>query len=267
MKNEAEIKDRIRKLLNVAKDDAATDGEIDNALRFAKAMMDRHHLDESDLIEEPEDQWRAIEAADRDRVFTSIGGCFHAWESYLATFCAEFVGGVGVYRDPDKSRIARGPRGIVIFNEQDEPYKAVRFCFYGIAEDALMAAELFHELWLTIRSMARLRWGGSYKKDGGYYAQGFVMGLHGKLKISRAEQKKLAGSAGDSRALILIARRADLVERKKTSATEWLARTTGIKLRRGGSTSGANGSHLAWSEGYEDGRRTDVEATRRPKLC
>ena len=267
MKNEAEIKDRIRKLLAVTKDNAATEGEIDNALRFAKAMMDRHHLDESDLIEEPEDQWRAIEAADRDRVFTSIGGCVHVWESHLATFCAEFVGGVGVYRDPDKSRIARSPRGTVILNDQEEPYKAVRFCFYGIAEDALMAAELFHELWLTIRSMARLRWGTCYTKDGGYYAQGFVTGLHGKLKTGQAEQKKIAEATCDSRAMILIARRTDLVERKKTSATEWLAKTTGIKLRRGGSASGANGSHRAWQEGFDDGHRTDVEATRRPKLC
>lgn len=266
MKNESEIKDRIRKLLNVAKDDAATEGEIDNALRFAQAMMERHHLDEFDLAEEPEDQWKAVEAAVKDRVFVSIGKAFHAWENHLAVFCSEFVGGVGVYRDCDKSKLARNHRGIAMLNEQEEPYKAVRFCFYGIAEDAMMAAELFHELWLTIRSMSRLRWGTIYTKDGGYYAQGFVSGLHGKLKINQAEQKKIVQSSNDSRALILIARRTDLVERKKKAATEWLE-TTGIKLKKGSGTSGANGSHQAWQEGFDDGHRTDVDAARRPKLC
>lgn len=266
MKNEAEIKDRIRKLLRVAEDDASSEAEIEVAMSAAKSAMDRHHLDESDLIDEPEDQWKAIEAAHRDRTFVSVGRCFHAWENYLASFAAEFVGGVGVYRDPSKDRIARNHRGIAILNEQEEPYKAVRFCFYGIAEDAMMAAELFHEMWLTIRTMARLRWGTCYTKDGGYYAQGFVVGLFDKIKAAKMEQKKIAQQTSDSRTLILVARRDDLIERKKASATEWLAKSTGIKLRKGSGASGANGSHQAWQEGFSDGQRTDVEAARRAKI-
>jgi hypothetical protein len=261
---DTEIKDRIRKLLNVAQNDAATEGEIDNALRFAKQLMDKHHLDEADLVEEPADQWQQIAAARRDRVWASVGKKFYAWENHLACFAADFVGGVGVYRDAEK-KIARTPRGVVILNDEEEPYKSVRFCFYGIAEDAVTAAELFHELRLTIRAMARLRWGTCYTKDGGAYAQGFVHGLFSKMKRANQDQKLLAQRQGGNQ-LILIARRTDLIERKMSTAAEWLRETTGIKLRKGQGSSGASGSADAWREGREDGKRTDVRAARRAKL-
>jgi hypothetical protein len=38
------VKGRIRKLLATAADDAATEGEIDNAVRFARQMLAAHHL-------------------------------------------------------------------------------------------------------------------------------------------------------------------------------------------------------------------------------
>lgn len=259
------VKDLVRKLLNVTRDDAATEGEIDNALRFAKGLMDKHHMDEEDLVQEPEDQWKSIEAASRDRVFVSVGGKFFAWEDYLSAFCVTFVGGVGVYKDPSKSRIARNHRGIVILNEEEEPYKGVRYCFYGIAEDAMMAAELFHELRMTIRTMARLRYGTCYTRDGGMYAQGFVAGLRMKIERQEKEQRKLAQS--DNHALILIERRQDLIERKLENAQRWLKKLTGIKLVRGPLNTGANGSAAAYHEGKEDGNKADVSAVRRPKIC
>jgi len=43
------VKDTIRKLLNLAENDGAADGEIDNALRFARRLMHQHHLSEEDI--------------------------------------------------------------------------------------------------------------------------------------------------------------------------------------------------------------------------
>ncbi len=262
---DCEIKDRIRKLLNVAKDDAATEGEIDNALRFAKALLSKHHLDEADLVQEPEDQWKQIEAADRAQVFASIGKKFYTWENHLATFAAEFIGGVGVYRDSRRDKIARTPRGIVILNDQEEPYKGVRFCFYGIAEDSMMAAELFHEMRLTIRAMSRLRWGTCYTKDGGTYAEGFVIGLFTKIQQAEQVQRKIAVEQGGT-ALILIERRQDLIKRKKQTADTWLRKSLGLKLRTRRGSGGANGSSGAFSEGRQDGIKTDIQAARRAKI-
>jgi hypothetical protein len=45
------VKDRIRKLLATAADDAATEGEIDNAVRFAR---------------QPSDQYAAVDAAEKN---------------------------------------------------------------------------------------------------------------------------------------------------------------------------------------------------------
>jgi len=265
MHNEAEIKERIRKLLAVVGNSAATEGEVDNALRFATSMMDKYHLEEEDLVEEPVDQWKRVEAATRDRVFVSVGGKTYRWEGHLAMFCAQFVGGVGTYRDPSKDKVARDHRNIVILNEQDEPYKGKRFCFYGIAEDAMMAAELFHELRMTIRAMSRLRWGGCYKKDGGAYAEGFVNGLYTKIVQQTKEEKLLAHESG-SRALILIERRNDLIRRKEETAKQWLRKATGIKLQRGYGSPGASGSYEAFREGVTDGKRSDVSALRMAKI-
>ena len=42
-------KDTIRKLLDLAADDAAAENEIENAIRFARKLMDKHNLSEDDL--------------------------------------------------------------------------------------------------------------------------------------------------------------------------------------------------------------------------
>jgi len=260
------VKNRIRKLLNVAKNDAATEGEIDNALRFAKDMMDSHHLSEEDLVDEPEDQYKAAAAAKRDRVFVSAAGKFYTWEKWLSSFVAEFVGGVGVYLDRGK-RIARDHRGVVILDDWGEPYRAVRYCFYGIAEDVHIAAELFHELRLTIKAMARLRWGSCYVKDGGVYCEGFVMGLCTKIERQKKRQRQIAQQSG-STALVLVDRRNDLVAFKKKKATDWLAKSVGIRLSKASADpyGGANGSSQAYCEGIEDGERADVSVNRKKKL-
>ncbi len=113
--------------------------------------------------------------------------------------------------------------------------------------------------------MARLRWGTCYTKDGGKYAEGFVVGLYTKINIQKEEQKRLAQQEG-SRAMILIERRDDLIVRKTETAKRWLSKTVGIKLSKGVRTDGANGSAQAFREGRVDGEQTDVTTARRPKL-
>jgi len=49
MNNLDQIKERIRKLLNLANDDAAMGGEVRNAIAFAERLMATHHLSEADL--------------------------------------------------------------------------------------------------------------------------------------------------------------------------------------------------------------------------
>jgi len=43
------IKEKIRKLLNLAEDDGAMEGEINNALNFARRLMLQHNISEEDI--------------------------------------------------------------------------------------------------------------------------------------------------------------------------------------------------------------------------
>lgn len=54
MSDIGKIKERIRKLLNLAADDGAAEGEIDNALRAARRLMLQHQIGEDDVAAAPE---------------------------------------------------------------------------------------------------------------------------------------------------------------------------------------------------------------------
>ena len=49
------IKEKIKKLLRVAENDAATEGEIDNAVRAARALMLKHSIEVGDVKEKESD--------------------------------------------------------------------------------------------------------------------------------------------------------------------------------------------------------------------
>lgn len=255
------VKDRIRKLLNVAQNDASTEGEIDNALRAAKAMMDKQHLTEEDLREAPEDQYRRAEMASKDRYFATVGSKLYGWEGMLANFVSRFVG-VGVYGDRS-CRPAKYPNGILHAPIRGEARRGASYCFYGIAEDASIAVEIYYELWMSIRTMAQLKWGGACKGDGGMYCQGFVSGLKDRYEEEKTQERLTQSS--NTTALVLIDRRNDLIERKLEIGKTWLENKCGVHLRRQVKR-GASGSSNAFHEGKQDGRRTDVRAASRPKL-
>lgn len=97
------------------------------------------------------------------------------------------------------------------------------------------------------------------------YCEGFVSGLNAKIRKQEKQQRLEAQN--DSRALIILDRRADLIERKEDLAQSWLKEACGVKLVSGNRRFGANGSREAWDEGRADGRRADVNALRRRKIC
>ena len=266
--DEEKIKSTIRSLLNLAKDDAAMDGEIDNALRFAKKLLDEHHLTEADLQTEPKDQYRAAENAPKDQAPAAIGLKCHAWESMLGKFVSDLVG-VPYYLDHGR-RIVRDRRGIAICSKPGRsPIPTRAFIFYGIAEDAWFASELFGELRYIIAGIAQLKFGGVYRGDGGMYCQGFVEGLRKKNcqhMENNLEHAKLLATNGQSNALVLIERRKDLIAHKKEVATDWLTREHKIKLCRGSCRSGARGSRAAHREGKTDGQQYGISPKRTKKL-
>lgn len=248
------IKDRIRKLLNTAADDAATEGEVDNALRAARALLFAHHLEESDL---EEDEERGVTFG-RSKVHeTHRKTAF--WQGQLAQFIGRFIGSVDCYRDQEE--LVRNERGHAEREADGSPKYRRTIVFYGPAEDCLLACELYGDLLLTIAGMAELKWGSQWTIPGREYCEGFVQGLNERVKKADAQ---LSNDA-QSRALVVRSNQA-LVELRE-NAKRWLEEETGCRLRKVSRRRTARHDAEARAEGRADGRQTDVSAERKSKLA
>jgi len=259
------IKERLRKLLNVAKEGSnATEGEMNNAMVMATRLMAKHHLDPSDLtdpktvIEEMKEHARN---AAKGRYWATVGGKFFAWETSLALFVADFAG-VEVYCDNLK-RDARYPSGLARMNADEESYKGKSFVFYGVAEDAAFATNLFYELWPTTWYAGMMKFGKAYSGDGGKYCQGFVAGMRA---AHTATNVTINLENGNDRGLIVANGRREIITLKKGLAKDYLRSELGIKLGSGGSRSGARGSAAAYGEGKSDGAKQSVTRKATKKL-
>lgn len=182
------IKQRIRLLLNLAENDGATEGEIDNALRFARRLMDAHHLSEDDIPGNVHDAAAEAECKEmaRDHAYGN-GTSLASWEKSLASFTSAFVGGVGVYIGGPKEY--RDSKGMLKFDERGRAVTRGTVIFYGLADEVQLATALFDDLRGTIAAMARLKFGGALRGDGRSYGDGFVSGLYERVKKFREEDK------------------------------------------------------------------------------
>ena len=250
---------KIRKMLAIAEDDAASTEEVQNAMNMAQRLMDDHHLSESDLAHEPEDDFRKVDKAEFGDGRAYVGKRLYTWESTLASFVSKFVGCKAAI--DNELRQVRNRQGFAVM-EKGRAVEGKSILFYGVAEDVAIAVELYDELRQLIASLAVLKWGSVYKNNGAAYAEGFVTGLDSQLKKAK-EQAKLGGGY----ALILTGRRDELIEYKKRKATQWLSREQGIRVTKSSRRSGTrSGSDAARQEGHSDGQNSDVQATRRRKI-
>jgi len=256
---EEKVFSKIKKLLNIAAHDSASDGDIQAAMLQAQRLMDKYHVTEEDLKKREEDVFKQVDAAEFNDFRSFVGGRVFAWESWLSTYVSKFVG-VPVYQSNKKELVRE--RGIVKFDDWGEPLYGKSFVFYGVAEDAQLAKELYNELRKLIVTMALARYGTAFVKDGGVYSEGFVMGLLEKWNEEQDHPKLQHNPQGTA----LISLRNGLIQYKKEKAQTWLSKNRGVKLQTQEGNYGSTGSNQAYNQGKEDGRNTDPEATRRKKL-
>jgi hypothetical protein len=244
------VKERIRLLLNVANNSGSTDGEIDNALRFAKQMMLAYHLEEQDLKDSDPHTKAAQLEFEQSKTF-SLGKRDSSWESRLCGFVSHFFGSVGVYIENYQTE-QKTKHGTIAFDQNGNPKMAKAIVFYGPKDECLLAKEMYEQLAITIAGMARLRYGGFLRGKGRDYGDGYVSGLMNSLHEQEYKLRNDSSSTG-----MIVHRGNQLALRKKEAAQEWLADTQGIHLakaqkRKIGSSSGA------YSSGRKDGENTNL---------
>lgn len=255
------IKARVRALLNLAENDAATEGEIDNAVRFARRLMDAHHLSEDDCKNDPH-----AKAADEERgemaqeYAMGTGRHVCSWENRLCQFVSKLVGSVDAYICDGQAPL-RTAAGALVFDDDGKQIMRGQVCFYGLKDEAKLATEIYADLVSTIAAMARLKFGGALRGSGREYGDGFISGLYSKL--SDAKKADEISSAG-SRALVV--RSAEIALRKKEDARHWLKKDRGIKLRSARSSYSTFSDEHAYAAGKEDGRRANVAVNRQKRI-
>lgn len=252
-------KDTIRKLLNLANDSGASQGEIDNAMRFAAKLLEQHQLSEEDLGAVDEKLMDLERKACTRAGATTGGSKVTEFEYNLAHFVCKLVGGVKYHTGKS---VPWRENGVVKLLRNGDVWTRGQFIFYGIEEDVQIATELFAECLLTICTMAKLKWGGVYRGPGRSYCEGFVTSLLMQLDID--QQKQLKASTGT--AFMVIESRKEIVAKKLEIAKAFLA-TTGVRLRKNTYSGGGKGFDSdAYQEGRSDGERYNPSAERRKKL-
>jgi hypothetical protein len=261
------IKDRIRKLLNLAADDGAAEGEIDNALRAARRLMLQHQLSEDDVAATPEDlrtpeQIAADTQYGRSSSWTNTGRP-PSWNGQLAMAIADFIGTVKVYREHPRQR--RRLSGIVMYGGKE----VSSWTFYGPADDCELAAQLHEELMLTCATTATLKFGGStFAGNARDYCDGFARGLWDKIKAAQqaVSKEQPAAIAGQTCTALSIVRATDIALAKRKRADEWLQQECGVKLATSRRRGRSIGNGDAYRQGRVDGAAQSLSRTRAARI-
>lgn len=254
MQNIEQIKSRIRKLLKLAEDGSATDGEIENAMAFASKLMDEHHVRREDV--EASDDATVMPEMDQTAA-PAHGSKLSTWESALAWAICYLLGTVQWYRDNEM--MALRINGIAQLDRNGKPKRAVKVMFYGPADECEEAAALFHEWSRSISTLGTMKYGHCFMGDGGKYCYGFTIALLNAAKHEAEKRKAKQGRMIQGReaetTAITVAGRQDLIKRESTN---WLAREHGVRLRSGGGSGGYRaGSQSAYEAGKRDGSNAD----------
>jgi hypothetical protein len=220
---------RIRKLLAFDGDNA-TEGEIENAMRLAQELMERHAIDAAELADRPADDRPA--EPERDRRSSTIGARVSTWESTLAWAVVQAVPGVNHYSSTEFKRSFGTGRS----------RRQATIVWYGPADLVEVAAELYESTRLTIATMAAGVYSGVYRGQGRSYCEGFASALYAK-----ARKQRQAGEHAEKLGAIVLA--------SEAANKKWLATTHNIKLRT--VSRGGGGAHYgdAYGEGRKDGER------------
>ena len=246
------IKQRLRALFNTAENDASAEGEIDNALRAAKIMMDLHQVSRDDVFQDEAGEFNLenVEYNDTERysMYTSL--C--QWENLVCHFIIGFVPTCNFYMK----------RGVVVRNQFGRPLKGkkTRITFYGPELDAVFCGELFDEVSVFIQTVAKLRYGTALARgDAASYAEGFASGLY---YANNKEVQKISQHS-DATALVVVEQSKAI----RKAAKGWLTEK-GIRVRKGGrgpASAGANNID-AYSQGKTDGKGYQPGSTKKAGL-
>ena len=250
------IKNKIKKLLAMAADDANLDGEVKTAMALAERAMEKYHLSHADI--DAANVAANVTVDDDFQTQNSRGQNVRItqWERKLAVAIRVLMGSVGCFRDHVESKSGFGrvqQHGVITW--------------YGTCEDVTLADDLFCEWAAVIGTIAMGKHNGVSRGAGARYALGFAESLLEQAETLAAKRREIITPS--TTALTVAGETLSaLLAQKRGNARNWLVKTKNVKLATGRSSgyAGCNGGHDAYNDGRADGQRADFNATRRHKL-
>ncbi|MFM8570882.1 MAG: DUF2786 domain-containing protein [Pirellula sp.] len=204
---------RLRAIDNTARNQAATEGERENALRMMQSLMLRHNLSREDLGNQ-----EGVDSMSYSRIACPMNGSKSLnWEKELANYVVHQIFPLTQWYSGRK-----GHRTL--------------FYFYGPKNDVENAVQLYRELLLTIATAAKLLYGGYSRGSGASYAEGYVNSLPKAEQIAgnapdqlppKGKSHPASPNAHPQSALTLMQQRSLMVHEK---SKEWLLHECGIRL-------------------------------------
>jgi len=176
-----DVVSKIRKMLNLAACTSASEGEIENALRFARNLMDEYNLAEADLYLDQSKAGQTYDSIVEAEACVRNGTVDRLDKHMLHVVC--YICGV---RHFSRKRVVSG--------KQQE-----HLVLFGLPRDVAVAKAMHGQLMVSMRAMSRFACGPGWKKPHWDYCRGFVLRL-----IERAKEiSKPASSSQQSCAIVL----------------------------------------------------------------
>lgn len=240
--------EKVRKILSLANDESASEGEIENALKFAQKIMADFNIEQDEVDLSPDDI--DIELVDNDQI---PNGERKYW----------FWDLLDVIGSAMNCRIIRANKLDEFFDK--EGYKRYRTKKYykiiGTREDRILVKEMFEFTVPLIRNLYQIRYKEMIEKqlnqEGDYlfitpptkkffiasYIEGFIQGLGQKLLQQKQEIIK---SDYTGKFELIVVKKDDLIQ-------DYIDRTV-KNLKKASSTSARSVDGQAFRMGIEDGK-------------
>lgn len=256
------VKQKIHHLLKLGSaelDNSEVRGDIEAAMKLAQNLLQKYHLDRADI--ETENTNKHIETEEQ---FEKVSVKFHGknisiWENTLYNAVKILVGTVEAYK------------GSV--EEKTGSFRAVRsfnvLYWYGPAEDAHIAAELYEDWSHVIATMAVGKYGTFLRKDGARYASGFASGLLTLANKAKEEREKMITPSTTAIVRHSGGTLEQVLALKKQKAKNWLTKEQNIQLNKSRKSHSYKYNHSnihAFLDGQSDGLSAAFTAERKKKL-
>lgn len=207
------IIERVKKMLSLANDAAASEGEVENALRLARKLMTQYGIEDAQLDSRSTDSTNVI----RETSATRSG--FGIWEQQAAQVVASIC----------DTRVV---------HSTDRIHRKKSIGFIGFPTDVAVSLEMYPTVVISVRTLARAKYGTGWTSEHQAYALGFVQGLRYKARVWKEE-------AASSTAIVL---------RKDLAINRWVE-TQGLSTRTERRADSRFTESNAFATGVSDGRK------------